>query len=161
MNEIEIEEERKFTIADEETLFRLVSPPGCISESGSLSPDIFSLYHRNEYYVSMIRELFCSVDEALAFGKQIKRWPMREDVYYGLLRMNAKKIREVSSRIRLLPYFSNANPSHAGISFVQDDGTFLTHTGNEVAPVWLLAIQIKLCRIVEEVVKASNVNYGV
>lgn len=156
MKEDSITEDRKFAIGDDEILFRLISTPGCISENGALSPDIFSLYHRNEYYVSMIRELYCPLDDALAIGKKIKRWPMREDAFYGLIRMNARKIREVSERIRLVPYYTDSNPSHAGISYVQDDGTFLTHTGDEVLPVWLLAIQIKLCRIVEEVVNYSK-----
>lgn len=45
------------------------------------------------------------------------------------------------------------NPSHAGISYLNDDGTFVTHTGDEVLPFWLLGIQERLCQIVDAVVK--------
>lgn len=143
----------RFDIADDETLFRLISRPGCISDDGVLSPDIFSLYHKNEFYVSMIRELYCSESDALKVGDFIKRWPFKGDEYFGLLKMNAEKIRNVSERIRLLSYYTENNPSHAGISYLNDDGTFITHTGDEVLPFWLLGIQERLCQIVDEIVK--------
>lgn len=150
MNNIKVD--KRYLITDDETLFRLISYPGCINENNELSPEIFSLYHKDEDYVSLDREFYCTQEEAIRHGYKIKKWPIKKDTFWGLIKLNAKKIRTVSERITLDSYYEETYKAHAGISFLLDDNTKLIHTGQEVIPGWLLGIQLMLCNIVDEVV---------
>ena len=136
--------DKRYTITDDETLFRLISYPGCINENKELSPEIFSLYHKDEDYVSL--------EEVIKHGYKIKRWPLKKDSFWGVIKLNAKNIRSVSQRISLDSYYEESYKAHAGISFTLDDKSKLRHTGQEIIPSWLLGIQLMLCNIVDEVI---------
>lgn len=144
--------DKRYTITDDETLFRLISYPGCINENKELSPEIFSLYHKDEDYVSLDREYFSTLEEVIKHGYKIKRWPLKKDSFWGVIKLNAKNIRSVSQRISLDSYYEESYKAHAGISFTLDDKSKLRHTGQEIIPSWLLGIQLMLCNIVDEVI---------
>jgi len=145
----------RYAIGDDEMLFRLISYPGCFDEENHLSPDVFSLYHKNEDYVSVSREFYVSMNDFMSFGPQIKKWCKQGDKYYGCILLNARKIRCVSERIDLRSHYEENNKPHAGIHYLQGDGTSYMNKGyGELTPAWIMAIQIRLCKIVDRVVKA-------
>lgn len=142
--------DKPYNITDDETLYRLVSHPGCFDENNELSPDAFSLYHKNEDYVSMIRAFYCEKKDAINLGYRIKKWPNKKDKFYGILSLNAGKIK-IIEHILLKSYYTDDFKGHAGISYLLEDGSKLKHTGYEVMPSWLLTVQTLLCAIVDDI----------
>lgn len=145
----------RYDIADSETLFRLAASPSFFDEEDEVSPLAFSLYHKDEWYVSMMREKFIKLDDVITFGPHIKRWITPADTFCGVLIMNAGDIRKTSSHVELISCYTPSFEAHAGIVYWLDNqhSQKLIHTGTEVQPAWLLAIQTKLSESVLAIAK--------
>lgn len=145
--------DKQSTVTDDEILIRLISYPGCISENKELSPEIFSLYHKDEDYVSVNREYYMSIEDSMKHGINIRKWPFRGDRFWGAVKLNARDVRGISNRVLVESYYKPEYKAHAGISYILDSGDKLKHTGDEIIPSWLLSIQLKLCESVLEVIE--------
>ena len=145
--------DKRFVVSDDEDIYRLISYPGCIDDQLELSPEIFSLYHQNEDYVSVDRAIYTTIEDVKKHGGIIKRWPYKKDVFWGAVRLNVGKTRAVSERVCVDSHYEEWYKAHAGISYLLDDGSKLKHTGDEIIPAWLLGIQLRLCEIVDEIIR--------
>lgn len=138
----------KYVIEDKEELLRLLSFPSCLNAKGQLTTEAFSLYHKDEDYVSLSRLLYCTKEEAIASGGKIKVWPSKNDKFSGLAQLNAKEIIDISSQLLLASKYSEKNKAHAGISFVDDKGDIFVNTPKgKPVPAWILPLQQELCYI--------------
>lgn len=141
--------DKKYTIEDEEELLRLLSFPSCLNANGKLTTEAFSLYRKDEDYVSLSRLFYCTREEAIALGNNIAVWPSKNDKFTGLAQLNAKEIRNISlSQLLLVSKYNDKNKAHAGISYVDEKGEVFVNTpkGRPV-PAWVLPLQQQLCCI--------------
>lgn len=142
--------DRRCNVADEETVCRLISFPGCVKEDGRLTPETFSLYHKNEDYVSVIRREFVDDCELDSLGVRIKKWMTPEDKYCGYCHLAVRRIRTASDSLEVIACYSEKSPQHAGIVMLKDNGGRYTDSDCiGVVPEELLALQMKLCKIAE------------
>lgn len=146
---VEANADRRYTIADEETVVRLLSFPSCLDSKGRLTTVAFSLYHNNEDYVSISRLFYSSRDECIELGKKIKVWASKGDEFAGLAELNAGKIRSISStQILLLSKYKEDFKAHAGISFKDENGAvYVNIEKGTPSPAWLIPFQQRLCLI--------------
>lgn len=148
--------DKRYTIEDEEDLLRLLAFPGFFKKDGKLSTEAFSLYHKNEDYVSLNRLFYSSYEEAKKLGGHIKRWKTKDDEFCGYAQLNAKDIRNVSAtNISLESKYTESFKGHAGISYISDNGEKYINYEGSVEPDWILPLQQKLCRI-SKVVMTKN-----
>lgn len=147
-------DERIF-VDDSEMVNRLLSVPGCV-RYGKLSPTAFSLYHRNEDYVSVLRSKFLeSEKELLEIGLRIKRWPEKNDVFYGYCTLKVGDIRAISKQLQVESYYEEKFKAHAGIVFYDNQGSKIVNTGEGLFPPELLLFQLELCRIARNTVRLT------
>lgn len=136
-------DEQKKNVEDSEFVIRLISFPGCI-KNDVLSIEAFSLYHKDEDYVSVIRQNYTDMTMIDSLGQRIKKWPEVGDKYYGYCSLLTKEIREESERFVVSSKYSETFPSHAGISILTSQGTVYMNTSGFCAPPDLLMLQMKL-----------------
>lgn len=147
-------DERLF-VDNSEIVYRLLSVPGCI-RYGKLSPTAFSLYHRNEDYVSVLRSIFIeSEKELLEMGLRIKRWPQKKDVFYGYCTLKVDEIRAISKQVQVRSYYEEKFKAHAGIVFYDNQGDKIVNTEDGLFPPELLLFQMELCRIAKHTIKLA------
>lgn len=82
----------KLIVGDDEIVYRLISSPAGYNEITGVSPDCFKLFRKNESYVSVERALYCSLDDALSNGENIKKWFAECESFWGLASLSVKKI---------------------------------------------------------------------
>lgn len=140
--------DKRYTIEDCEELLRLLSFPSCFKKDGSLSTEAFSLYRKNEDYVSLSRLCYSTCEEAMELGRQIKIWKTKDDEFCGYAQLNAKDIRNISAtNILLESKYKETFKGHAGISYIDNEGEKYVNRKGSVEPAWILPLQQKLCLI--------------
>lgn len=140
--------DKRYTIGDEEELLRLLSFPSCFNVDGTITSEAFSLYRKNEDYVSLNRLLYSNYKEAIKLGRQIKLWLTPDDEFCGYAQLNAKEIRAISkTHISLESKYREDFKGHAGISYIDGEGKKYVCRKNSVEPPWILCLQQALCKI--------------
>jgi len=147
-------EEQKKSVSNDENVFRLLSSPGCIAD-GRLTEEAFALYHKNEDYVSVLRELFINENELSSIGFRIKRWPQKDDKFYGYCSLNVGKIRNISDLLEVISCYTESFPSHAGIVYKDMDGSRLVNAKGAVFPPHIFVLNLRLRLIAERVTAAK------
>ena len=99
-------QDKRYVISNDETIYRLASHPLCVTDNDEVSPDVFSLYHKDEDYVSVARAEYISIDELFNIGKNIKKWPHKKETFCAILELNAGEIRNLSDKILLESHYS-------------------------------------------------------
>lgn len=141
-------------VADEENVVRLLSTPGCYDGQG-LTPEAFSLYHKNEDYVSVLRTLFLeNMEDALALGKRIRKWPQKGDTFFGYCILNVGRIRAISALLDVISCYTEIFPAHAGITYKDKSGILIVNQSGEPLPPEVFELQNILCYIAEDITKA-------
>lgn len=139
-------------VDDAETVVRLLSFPGCIAD-GHLTPEAFSLYHKNEDYVSVLRRLFvANTEELFVLGRRIKRWPVKNARFSGYCSLGVAAVRLLSKRLDVISCYEEKFKSHAGIVFYDGAGMRIKNNEDEVFPPDLHLLQLKLCSIADDLV---------
>lgn len=145
----------RYYVADEENVVRLLSTPGCYDEQG-LTPEAFSLYHKNEDYVSVLRTLFLeNLEDALGLGKRIKKWPQKGDTFFGYCVLNVGRIRALSTLLDVISCYTETFPAHAGITYKDKTGLRIVNQSGEPFPPELFELQNLLCFIAEDITEAQ------
>ncbi len=140
----------RFYVSNDETIIRLLSAPGCIAD-GKLTEEAFSLYHKNEDYVSVLRELFITENEISAIGVRIKKWPRKGDHFYGYCKLNVGNVKNISALLDVISCYTENFPSHAGIVYKNVDGTRIINKEGAVFPPHLFLLNLRLRLIAENV----------
>lgn len=140
----------KFIVANEETVFRLISSPKGYNEVMGLSADCFVLFRENESYVSVEREDFCSLEEVMSKGGYIKKWFDEGETFWGAALLNVGKIRR-HPQLDVISKYTEYHPGHAGIQMFLAEGFVYKSKKGEPTPKQILALQTYLVSIVEQV----------
>ena len=92
----------KYVVGDDEIVYRLISSPAGYNEITGVSPDCFKLFRKNESYVSVERARYCSLDDALSNGENIKKWFAESEsfckvhiCYFGIVGRSREHLTEV------------------------------------------------------------------
>lgn len=150
------EEHLKYKVEDSEYVIRLLSYPGALN-NGRLTEEAFALYHKDEDYVSVLREIFISsISEIYTLGTKIKRWSQQNDTFYGFCELNVGRIREISPLLDVVSYYTESFPSHAGIIYLYEDGTKIKNTVGEHFPRYMMALNVRLRYIAENISSNST-----
>lgn len=146
---VETNTDRRYMIDDEEIVVRLLSFPSCLDSKGRLTTVAFSLYHKEEDYVSVSRLIYSTKEECIKLGKKIKVWPQKGDSFVDLAELNAGEVRSISpTRVSLDSKYEEKNKAHAGISFKDENGdTYVNVEKGTPSPMWMIPFQQRLCRI--------------
>lgn len=140
--------DKRNTITGEEELLRLLSFPSCFGDNGKLTSVAFTLYRKNESYLSLNRLFYTSYEEAIQKGGEIKLWPAEGDYFCGYAQLNAQSIRNISTtQITLVSKYRDDFKGHAGICFLCKDGVVFVNKKGCVIPPWLRLLQQQLCTI--------------
>lgn len=154
MAELQDQETEKFVVADDETVFRLISSPAGYNELTGVSPDCFKLFRKNENYISVEREKYCSLSDALKNGEIIKKWFAENESFWGAALLKVEKIRK-HSLLKVISKYSETHPGHAGIQMLLSENQVYKNKEGEPTPMEVLALQTYLSSIVEQVVKSD------
>lgn len=124
-----IDEHTQKFVDDEEILNRLISSPADYDpETHQLSPDAFSLTHKNEGYCSVSRERILGLQDAIEFGRGIRHW-RDGSAFYGAASLVSGQARR-HPRIKVVSKYHSSHEDHAGIEYYYDDGS-LYKTGKQ------------------------------
>lgn len=145
----------KFVVSDDETVYRLISSPTGYNEITGVSPNCFSLFRKNESYVSVERARYCSLDDALSNGENIKKWFAECESFWGLTSLSVKKIR-LHKQLDVISKYTDSHPGHAGIQMKLSEVQVYKNKEGEPTPMEILALQTYLSGIVEQVVKKET-----
>lgn len=141
----------KLNVDDAEDIVRLLSFPGCVC-NGNVTPEAFSLYHKDEDYVSVLRTLFIEKEsDIMSLGNRIRKWPVKDAKFCGYCQLNVAKIRMISNLIDVISCYEESFKSHAGIIFLDQAGNRIANSPTKVFPHHLHLLQLKLCYIVKHV----------
>lgn len=155
MTEQQEPETEKFVVGDEEMVFRLISSPAGYNELTGISPDCFKLFRKNENYISVEREKYCSLCDALKNGENIKKWFAESESFWGAALLKVERIRK-HSLLKVISKYSETHPGHAGIQMLMSDNQVYKNKDGEPTPMEVLALQTYLSSIVEQVVKSDT-----
>lgn len=151
-----IDEQSKLLVHDTENVIRLLSEPTGFNGQ-RVTEEAFDLYHKDEDYVSVLRESFVPDDEVVRIGSIIKRWPGQTDTFYGYCRLNVERIRRSSSHLDVVSCYTESFPSHAGIVYLFEDGQRVINHKGQCKPPFMLVLQGILSIIANEDYHAINV----
>lgn len=141
----------KTQVGDEEYVVRLLSSPGALN-NGRLPEEAFALYHKDEDYVSVLREIYLeSLSDVYRIGKAIKKWSSEKDEFYGFCELNVGRIRKISNLLDVVSCYSERFKSHAGIVYLFDDGTRVKNVDGEHFPHHIMRLNVRLRYIAENI----------
>ena len=152
MEEQQEQETEKYVVDDEEIVFRLISSPSGFNELTGVSPDCFKLFRKNENYISVEREKYCPLPDALKNGENIKKWFAENESFWGAALLKVERIR-IHSLLKVISKYSETHPGHAGIQMLLADNQVYKNKDGDPPPMEILALQTYLSSIVEQVIK--------
>jgi hypothetical protein len=145
----------KYVVGDDEIVYRLISSPAGYNEITGVSPDCFKLFRKNESYVSVERARYCSLDDALSNGENIKKWFAESESFWGVASLSVKKIRQ-HKQLDVISKYTESHPGHAGIQMKLSEEQVYKNKEGEPTPMEILALQTYLSGIIDQVVKKDS-----
>lgn len=146
----------RYYVADDEILYRLLSYPGQVYNN-RLTEEAFALYHQNEDYVSVLRKIFVDSEDSIKLlGEKIKRWPNKEDKFWGYCTLIAGDIRAASNLLNVISCYTENFKAHAGIVYLNTDYSRIVNSQGAVFPTYILELNARLRHIAKDLVWKEN-----